>query len=103
VAYRREEIYLWRRQSSGICQVDICQLLLLTSIQDQAYNNAKPFGCPLIFEIIQSQWFRNSSGSKPDYDAAMRMIKEKEVPIHLILSVVCAVRPLPLFYSSFLF
>ncbi|KAF8870025.1 hypothetical protein CPB84DRAFT_1754687 [Gymnopilus junonius] len=53
--------------------------------------NIQPFGCPLVFDIIQSQWFRNASCSKPDYDAAVRMVKEKSVPVHLILMVASAI------------
>ena len=59
--------------------------------QDQTHDADQPFGCPLIFDIIQSQWFRNASVSKPDYDAAVRMVKEKSVPVHLILTVTSAV------------
>jgi hypothetical protein len=51
-----------------------------------------PFGSTLIYEIIESQWFSTTSRSQADAGTTARIVRERDIPIPIVILVVISVR-----------
>jgi len=61
-------------------------------VKNRTYNAQKPFGTPLIVEIIESQWFSTSSRSNSDVDTTAKIVAEKTIPLSIIILILTMVR-----------
>ncbi|CAA7267872.1 unnamed protein product [Cyclocybe aegerita] len=61
-------------------------------IEKRTLDPTKPFGAPMIEEILKVLWFTPSTRSKLDVASTMRMAKDKTIPVSLILLVSTAIR-----------
>ncbi|PPR03551.1 hypothetical protein CVT26_006107 [Gymnopilus dilepis] len=61
-------------------------------MKNRTFNKSKPFGCPLIRDMIQSLWFNASkNGSKAEAMTTRRMFENKEIPLSIVFLVVVAI------------
>ncbi|KAF8168382.1 hypothetical protein B0H34DRAFT_793001 [Crassisporium funariophilum] len=60
-------------------------------LENQTFNNNKPFGCELIFSIIQSQWFPSPPRSKSDSSTTARLFKDQMLPVSIIILATIAI------------
>ncbi|PPQ87820.1 hypothetical protein CVT26_007757 [Gymnopilus dilepis] len=51
----------------------------------------QPFGCQLIVDIIEAQWFPSTSRSKLDLETTNRIYERKDLPLNVLLLSVTAV------------
>ncbi|KAF8173626.1 hypothetical protein BJ912DRAFT_1065110 [Pholiota molesta] len=60
------------------------------NLKEKTYDANKPFGNPIIKELIQSIWF-NTAKSKADVGTAIRMMKEAQIPVSIVFIIVSAI------------
>lgn len=67
-------------------------------------DQMKPFGCQLIVDIIEAQWFPSTSRSKLDLETTNKIYERRDLPLNVLLLSVTAVSItailLHLFYFS---
>ena len=51
----------------------------------------QPFGCQLIVDIIEAQWFPSTSRSKLDLETTNRIYEKRDLPLNVLLLSVTAV------------
>ncbi|KAF8906949.1 hypothetical protein CPB84DRAFT_1844084 [Gymnopilus junonius] len=60
-------------------------------VNKRTFNKSKPFGSPLICDMIQTLWFNASkNGSKAEAMTTRRMFENKEIPLSIVFLVVVA-------------
>ena len=71
--------------------------LLLAQIADhfttsgREVDEMKPFGCQLIVDIIEAQWFPSTSRSKLDLETTNQIYERRDLPLNVLLLSVTAV------------
>ncbi|KAF8870514.1 hypothetical protein CPB84DRAFT_1855527 [Gymnopilus junonius] len=61
-------------------------------VNKRTFNKSKPFGSPLIHDMIQTLWFNASkNGSKAEAMTTRRMFENKEIPLSIVFLVVVAI------------
>jgi len=60
------------------------------SEQNKIFNSTKPFGNPIIKDLIQSLWFGNGK-TKADTGTKVQIVKNGEIPLMILFLVTSAV------------
>lgn len=78
-------------------KVQICSSLLSDPpymtllLQEHTVDQMKPFGCQLIVDIIEAQWFPSTSRSKLDLETTNKIYERRDLPLNVLLLAVTAV------------
>ena len=70
----------------------ICLNIYLIAVQNKTYNKATGFmGNDIIFSMIHSQWFPTTNKARSDVPTAIKVSKEKMIPLSMVLLTVIGV------------
>ncbi|KAF9475807.1 hypothetical protein BDN70DRAFT_935557 [Pholiota conissans] len=61
------------------------------NVEKREYNNQEPFGCDLIVDIIEAQWFSTTSRSNADAETSAKIAAEKDLPLTIIILAVTVI------------
>ena len=75
------------------------QIPFLTfALQKRTYNKSKPFSSHLIIDIIESVWFSTNARSNLDAETTTKMVADRDIPLSIILLILCVVCFIPYIY-----
>ncbi|PPR06462.1 hypothetical protein CVT26_006458 [Gymnopilus dilepis] len=61
------------------------------NLKERTVDQMQPFGCQLIVDIIEAQWFPSTSRSKLDLETTNRIYERKDLPLNVLLLSVTAI------------